>query len=384
MKTSNSIKIVDLFSGVGGLSYGFDQREEFEIVAASEILPNMAKAYKDNFINTKMFCKDIAEFGIRDLRDMGIKGGEIDIVLGGPPCQAYSTLGRRHLEDPRARLYNEYHRIIKDLNPKVFIYENVVGLASMDGGRLLKNIVKIFEGYGYKIYIKILNAADYGVPQTRKRIFIVGTKLDKEYKFPEPDKRINSSKAIDDDIVDSEIRNYTSIGEALGDLPSLSPGQELKNYKTSPKNWYQELMRFCKGNSKIIESLDEHICPKYNKKLIDLMSKVKEGGSAWELDEKYHPTSGFGNTYARLWWDKPSTTITRNFGTPSSSRCIHPMENRALTTREGARLQSFPDSFKFHGNKSDKNLQIGNAVPPLLSNYIAQSISSHLSPSSNL
>jgi DNA (cytosine-5)-methyltransferase 1 len=378
MKKEEKIKIIDLFSGVGGLSYGFETQDDFEIVAANEILPNMARAYKLNFPKTKMFCKDISMFGIKDLEDLSVKRGEIDIVLGGPPCQAYSTIGKRLLEDPRANLYRQYHRVLRDIKPKVFIYENVVGLSSMQDGKLIKEIIENFESCNYRTYIQILNAADYGVPQNRKRIFIIGTTLPNEYKFPKPICVKGASNLVGTKMPDSNSISYLTVGDALGDLPSLSPGESKAGYKGTPTNAYQREMRKYEDQDNSEKELSEHICPKYNEKLIDLMSMIKEGESAWDLEDIYHPSSGFGNTYARLWWDRPSTTVTRNFGAPSSSRCIHPKENRALTTREGARLQSFPDNFKFYGSRSEKNLQIGNAVPPIVASHLARSIKEHI------
>jgi len=353
-------KILDLFCGVGGLSHGFEKRKNFQIVAANEILPKMAKAYSLNYPNTKMFCKDIADLSKNDLLDLTTEFGGIDIVLGGPPCQAYSTVGRRLLNDPRANLYKEYHRILKEVKPKVFIYENVVGLLSMHNGELFKAILKLFESTGYKLYFKVLNAADYGTPQIRKRVIIVGSTLENPFSFPEGS--YGEGK-----------KSPWTLGDAISDLPSLKEGELGLRYRCKPKNRYQVQMRKAE-----MTSLTEHECGKYNKTLSTLIAKIKEGKSAWDLDPKYHPTSGFGNTYARLWWNKPCTTLTRNFGTPSSSRCIHPKDNRGLTTREGARVQGFPDNYKFFGSRSDKNLQIGNAVPTMVSAALAKAVEEHL------
>lgn len=171
---AKKIKIVDLFAGVGGLSYGFAHDERFEIVAANEILPNTAKAYQLNHPTVKIYCKDIKDFGIKDLEnDLGIKEGEIDLVVGGPPCQAYSTVGKRLIDDPKGRLFQEYYRLLRELNPKVFLFENVKGLLSMQNGELLKTIISLFESLGYTVIFKVLNSADYGTPQLRERVIII-------------------------------------------------------------------------------------------------------------------------------------------------------------------------------------------------------------------
>ena len=153
-------KVVDLFAGVGGLSYGFAHDEDFEIVAANEILLPMATAYSQNHPSVKMYNKDIKDFSLSDLsNDFGIKVGDIDIVVGGPPCQAYSTVGKRLIDDPRGKLFQEYYRILSELRPKVFVFENVKGLLSMCGGTLIQTIIQLFESLGYRVYIKLLNAA---------------------------------------------------------------------------------------------------------------------------------------------------------------------------------------------------------------------------------
>jgi DNA (cytosine-5)-methyltransferase 1 len=358
---SNKINILDLFSGVGGLSYGFDSMDGYEIVAANEILPKMAKAYTLNFPMTKMYCQDIKDLRTEDLKkDLGVERGDIDLILGGPPCQAYSTVGRRFIDDPRAILYKEYYRVLKELQPKVFLYENVTGLSSMHKRGLLKTIEELFKSVGYMTETKILNAVNYGLPQIRKRIIIVGTRMRSKFEFPKPTHG-------------GSLLPITTLSQAIGDLPSIQAGEEAHAYVGDPKTHYQEYVR-----QGVTHTLTEHSSPKHNGKLQELISLIPEGGCAWDLEKHHHPTSGFKNSYARLWWDKPSTTITRNLGTPSSTRCIHPRDDRALTTREGARIQGFKDSFKFVGSRSDKNLQIGNAVPPLLSKALAVSLAEHL------
>lgn len=364
LNIKSKIKVLDLFCGIGGLSYGFLKDRNFKIIAANEINPKMAKTYLANHKNVKMYCQDISSFGIKVLRSQeGVKDrdNQIDLVIGGPPCQAYSTAGKRLLEDPRASLFKEYHRVLKELKPKMFIYENVKGLLSINGGKLFEEITSIFKSLGYKLEHKVLNAADFGTPQIRERVIIVGLSAkasSKDFPWPKPTHGISDAKP------------HLSLKDALSDLPTakiVKGGQGLR-YKSNPQNAYQEKMR-CKQNLLVTS----HSPSSHSKRLVKIMSLIPEGGGPKDLPKRLKPKSGFANSYSRLWWDKPSTTITRNLGTPSSARCIHPLENRGLTTREGARLQGFPDNYILLGNKSEQNLQLGNAVPTQLSIALTKS-----------
>ena len=365
-----AFKVIDLFAGVGGLSYGFAHDDEFEIIAANEILEPMAKAYSSNHPSVMMYNKDIKDFSLDDLtRDLGVKKGDIDIVVGGPPCQAYSTVGKRLIDDPRGKLFQEYYRILKELHPKLFVFENVKGLLSMQGGDLIKTIIALFESIGYHMQMRLLNAADYGAPQIRERVILVGTLDSKPFIYPKPthyDPELGKPK-------DSSLKPYVTLGEAISDLPSIKTGESATEYSCEPQNEYQKLMR-----ANAPAEIHEHEVPKNNAKLVAIMEALPDGGSPKDIAEELRPNSGFANCYCRLWWDKPSTTITRNLGCPSSSRCIHPRDPRPLSTREGARLQGFPDDYIFCGKRGDKHLQIGNAVPTFLSRAIKDSVKSYL------
>ena len=361
--------VLDLFAGAGGLSYGFAKDNDFKILAANEIEFDMAKTYSLNHPEVKIYNCDIKEFGIENLnKDFGIEKRDIDLIIGGPPCQAYSTVGKRLLNDPRGQLFQEYYRVLKELEPKAFIFENVKGLLSMSRGELFKTIVKLFKSLNYTVYYKVLNSADYGVPQIRERVIIIGTKLDKEYLFPNP-----THCNDDNNLFETEFSPYLTLAEAISDLPFIKSGEESFEYATPPQNDFQKIMR-----KNAPKKLMDHNAPKNNEKLVKIMKLLPDGGTPQDLPEELRPKSGFKNTYCRLWWDRPSTTITRNLGTPSSSRCIHPKAPRALTTREGARIQCFPDNYIFYGSRSSKNLQIGNAVPTFLSIALKNTIKEHL------
>jgi len=361
------MRIVDLFSGVGGMTFGFyysleDGRfvrnKKCEIIFANEKNINAAKAFSLNFPDVKMLNYDIKDLKKKTILNL-IGTEEIDIIIGGPPCQSFTTIGRRKYDD-KAKLYKEYIRMLKIIKPRMFIFENVKGILSMKDGAnhsVLKRIMKKFENignnFGYSVSHQTINAVDYGIPQYRERVFIVGIKKDSNIKwsFPEGNNSI------------------LSLEGAISDLPSLKQGEKKEYYNKEPVNEYQKLMRYSN------EFLTFHYAALHGEKINFVMKNVSQGEGRLHfnqlvdkgfIDEKYRLTSGYKNTYGRLTASKPCTTITHNMSTPSSLRCIHYDQNRSLTPREGARIQSFPDWIQFHGNLSDVKSQVGNAVPPLL------------------
>jgi DNA (cytosine-5)-methyltransferase 1 len=352
-------KVVDLFTGVGGLALGF-KNENFKTLLANDVDSDMCEAFKLNSPNVKIICDNIKNIKFKD-----VVSSKVDIILGGPPCQAYSTSGKRLLEDKRAFLYHQYYRALKELMPKLFIYENVKGLLSMNGGQLFLEIKDLFSSLGYKIQAKILNAADYGVPQLRERVIIVGVLDNIKFNYPQPTHFLSSDTK---DLFLDHKKKYLTLEDALSDFPLIGNGEKSEKYAKPPQNDYQKKMRL---KSFI---LTEHNSSTHSESLMRVIRNVPQGGIMKDIPKKFRPKTGFGNSYGRLWWNKPSTTLTRNFGTPSSARCIHPKCDRALTTREGARLQSFNDNFQFYGSKQKKNLQIGNAVPPLLAEALAKQV----------
>ena len=237
----------------------------------------------------------------------------------------------------------------------------------MCGGTLIQTIKQLFESLGYKVYIKLLNAADYGTPQIRERVILVGTLLSKEFNYPQAT-HYNPEFGEKQGLIP-----YITLGEAIGDLGILENGGKNFSYLSNPQNTYQKLMR-----ENAPSKLMDHNVSKNGEHLIKLMEALPDGGSPMDIAEELRPTSGFANCYCRLWWNKPSTTITRNLGCVSSSRCVHPKQPRPLSTREGARLQGFPDNYYFYGTRSERNLQIGNAVPTFLSTAIKNSVKEHL------
>ncbi|EAI4080865.1 DNA cytosine methyltransferase [Campylobacter jejuni] len=348
------MKVADIFCGAGGLSYGFSTNPFFNIVFANDIDKDAIKSYALNHPNTKVYHKNISKLDEMEMLNFG----KIDLLLGGPPCQSYSTLGKRKM-DERANLFQEYLRVLKILQPKIFIFENVIGLLSMQKGELFKYICCQFKKINYVVDYSILNAAFYGVPQIRERLIIVGIRQDIYYgSFIFPQKTHDK---------------FVSLKEALDDLPFIQSGENGNNkgYRFKPNNAFLSFVRKS-------EILKEHSSPKNNINLIRIMQTLKDGESKNSLPLELQPKSGYCNTYAKMWWDRPAPTITRNFATPSSSRCIHPRDSRALSIREGARLQSFPDNYIFYGSDTSKKLQIGNAVPPLLSIALADAVKKYI------
>lgn len=374
---------IDLFSGCGGMTLGF-KWAGFNSVLASDIDENCEETFKANFSETPFLCGDISNFQKNDF-DKIISKKEIDVIIGGPPCQGFSLANKNRnkvSEDPRNKLFYEFVKIINWYNPKSFVMENVKGLLSMQKGEVIKQIQNEFENsgvHGYEVRIKILKASDFGVPQTRERVIIIGFRKDLEIipEFPQK----NFFEAI-------------TVDEAISDLPTIHAGEgmELMDYKTKPQNKYQELMR---ENSKHVYN---HVAMKHTKRLIDRFDAIKPGKNllhVWEThgavkrgnpDEKSEIK--FSQNNQRLFGNKPAPTIAASF----QSNFIHPELNRNFTAREGARLQSFPDDFIFKGMRTkmswEKGLsqyqQIGNAVPPLLAFEIAKKIKELLEKGNSL
>ncbi|MGG1672646.1 DNA cytosine methyltransferase [Paenibacillus sp. NRS-1783] len=372
------MKIVDLFSGAGGLTFGFYynlingefvRNENCEIVFANEFDNAAAEAFRLNFPDVNMIHKNIKEFSEEEVTAL-IGEDQIDLIIGGPPCQSFSTIGKRKYDD-KAKLYNEYYRMLSLVRPRMFLFENVKGMLSMrdeNGNLVMDDIASKFrhinDDLGYNIQYSVLNAVHFGVPQYRERVFIIGIRndLDIAWEFPT---FVEGTPTI-------------SLQEAIADLPIAQPAEEVGEYTHYDlENDYQRLMR---GNN---HRLTCHFVPTYGDKIQTIINHVIPGeGKDYInnlvdkgiLEEKYRLTSGYSNTYGRLLPNQPCTTITKNLSTPSGLRCIHYNQNRALTPREGARIQSFPDWFQFYGNRFEVKTQIGNAVPPLLAMKLAEQI----------
>lgn len=366
------LNTIDLFSGCGGMTLGFSWAK-FNSVLASDIDENCKLTFEKNFPSTPFLCKSITDISKDDIDNL-IGKKEIDVVIGGPPCQGFSLANKRRntiKDDPRNRLFYDFVRVINWYKPKAFVMENVKGLLSMEKGEVIKQIIKECEnaGSGYNVRLQVLKASDFGVPQSRERVIIIGIRIDLGIIPEFPQKKFKTEITVD---------------EAISDLPPIAAGEgtPLMNYQTPPQNPYQKFMR---RNSKKVYN---HIAMNHTKRLIERFAAIKHGQSLIDVWENHgsvrrgNPNEKseikFSQNNQRLFGNKPAPTIAASF----QSNFIHPHLNRNFTAREGARLQSFPDSFIFEGMRTkmswEKGLsqyqQIGNAVPPLLAFEIATTL----------
>jgi len=338
----NNMNVVDIFAGCGGLSNGFEQAG-FNILLGIDNDADASKTFLFNHKNSQYLLKDIRKVTHKDIKEK-IGNNKVDVVIGGPPCQGFSVSGKRAFIDPRNSLYLEYFRIVDMLKPKVSIIENVPGLTSLYGGKALNSIKKEFTKRGYSVAHKILKADDYGVPQIRKRIVIVGTK-GKEFEFPDSNGKI------------------VTLAEAISDLPKLNGSEAAEKYNKQPASRYQKLMR------RKSKQLHNHVGTDHSEKTKKIISMVPEGGNYKNLPKKLQGTRKVNIAWTRLDSSKPSLTIDTGH-----RHHFHPWENRVPSVRESARIQSFSDNFVFLGSKTSQYRQVGNAVPPLLAKNIAEQL----------
>lgn len=349
----NNLNTLDLFSGCGGFSFGFEQAG-FNVLLGLDFEETAIKTFKLNHPNAKAVCADITQYSANDL--LNEVNSKIDVVIGGPPCQGFSLTGTRDPNDKRNQLYKYYVNIVKEVKPKAFVIENVIGLATLYNGKVKEEIYKNFKELGYTVTSKVLLASDYGVPQNRRRFFIVGLREDLgEFEFPEP---THSEKKV-------------SCEEAISDLPPLADGLnfglEEQNYTKKPSSDYQKLMR---SHSAVLYN---HVATKHTDEVLKVIALVPEGGNHKDLPPGIGESRKFNEAWTRYHSKKPSKTIDTGH-----RNHFHYKWNRIPTVRENARLQSFPDHFIFVGSRTSQNRQVGNAVPPLLAKAIAEKLKGYL------
>ena len=347
-----SYKTIDLFCGAGGFSLGFE-RAGFETALAIDKWEPAIDTFNHNRDDKVGLNIDIYEYDDEKLEKF-IEENDIDGIIGGPPCQGFSMVGTRNVDDDRNNLYLQYVRFVDIVKPKFFILENVKGLLTLKDGFFKEDIINRFSDLGYNVNFKMLTASDYGVAQNRQRVFFVGLRKDEFgdtfFEFPEGDPS-----------------NAVSTSDALSDLPSLDSGENPEVYRTEPQNEYQKIMR---ENSDKITNND---ITNHTKQTKDIISMVPDGGNIKDLPEKYYKVRNYSSAFKRMNSERPSTTIDcghRNY--------FHYKENRVPTVRESARIQSFPDDYFFTGNKTSQYTQVGNAVPVKLAETIALKIKSYL------
>lgn len=371
MKIKKRPKAISLFAGAGGCSLGFKQAG-YDIVYATDYDKSAIETYKFNFPETLTECKDINNINFNELlNDLKLKKGEIDILIGGPPCQGFSTAGSRFWDDPRNHLLRQYIRALEIVKPKWFLMENVEGLLTSNKGEYVRESVKAFVNLGYSVRLEKVYSQEYGVPQRRKRVIVIGNRLGIDFSFPKPTTNSHGRIFRKADI---------TIQHALFGLPKpTNENKELKYNNDFSDSWAS----FLKSKN---NTVTDHFYPKTERIQLERISMLKPGQTMKDLPEYLqHPSfkkraarrvkdgtpsdkrGGAPSGLKRLKFEEPSLTITG----AAIREFIHPIENRCLTIRECARIQTFPDDYFFSGSNGSKIQQIGNAIPPLLAKTFA-------------
>ena len=350
-------RVLDLFCGAGGLSFGLHKNWNFETLIAMDFDANAIKTFKYNMPKTKVICGDIKDEEIKSELISLAKEKKINMIVGGPPCQGYSMKGKKMgLADPRNFLFKEYLKLVEEIRPEVFLIENVKGLLISSNGYFKNEIIKSIKKLGYFVEYGILNAADFGVPQSRERTFFICAK--------------NKSIPLPNGVVSKR----TTVRDAISDLAFLNSGEGdfMQDYPLLAQSEYQNLMR---RNS---YKLYNHIASKHKDVAIKKLMLIPPEQGKECLPNELMGKQKFKTTWGRLKWDEVSPTIDTRFDAASNGTNNHPFLNRAITPREAARLQSFNDAFVFLGSKVHIRKQIGNAVPPLLAKAIADQIERYI------
>lgn len=347
---AHKYKAISLFAGAGGCSLGFSEFG-MDIIAAYDIWDVAVKTYNANFPGNKAHQADLSKCDFEMMRnELGLKRGDLDIIIGGPPCQGYTTAGKRSDDDPRNQLFKNYGRALNAFYPRWFMMENVEGMLTTGKGTFVVNCIDMMVKLGYTVCIKKVYMHEYGVPQRRKRVIIIGNREGKQFSFPAP---ISNAGGF----------RYKYTAFTLHDAISDLGGHDIAGIN--------------------------HVRKKEDGIKIQRIEAIKEGGSMKDLPNELQHKSyqkranrrvsdgtpsekrgGAPSGIRRLVYSEPCLTITGS----ATSEFIHPKENRMLTVRECARIQTFPDSFKFEGTDAQQEQQIGNAIPPLFANYMAKQI----------
>ncbi len=371
--------IIDLFAGAGGLTTGF-HLAGFKSLCAIEVEAKALATYKYNYPKSQIVNQDIRKVDPSELRvHLGLQKEELTVIIGGPPCQGLSRnipADYRYLADSRNQLYRTFLEFVREFRPNYVVMENVPEILKAYNGAIKSEMIDQLEKQGYKVTFGSLNAANYGVPQTRSRAFFLAS-LGKHLQFPESThtgdirgdyRDIKSCNQLT--ILTSNISSIVTVRDAIGDLPPLEAGQtyDEETYPISAQTSYQAMIR--NGSTK----LTNHVARALSAIQMSRARVLSEGQDARDLPTELAPKKHYSGAYGRLYWDKPARTITRWVFHPGSGRFFHPTQNRTITIREAARLHSYPDNFHFLGTYTEMASQIGESVPPLLGKAIAESI----------
>lgn len=346
-------RILDLFCGAGGLSYGMHKNSHFKTVVALDVNENLATTLKKNMPEIEVVVGDIKDKEVKEKIISLSEKHSVNMIIGGPPCQGYSMKGKKlGLDDPRNFLFIEYLNLVERLQPDVFVIENVKTLLTTSKGWFKEQILSAIGKLGYKVDVGVMKASDFGVPQNRERTIFICCK----------NKKITLPIAT--------VTKPVTVREAISDLAYLesNEGAFEQDYKMKPTSDYQKMMR---KNSKMLYN---HQASKHAKIAIEKLSMIPPEKGKECLPKEMLGKQKFHSTWGRLKWDEPSPTIDTRFDAASNGTNNHPFLNRAITPREAARLQSFDDNYIFYGTKVAVRTQIGNAVPPLMAKAIADRI----------
>ena len=345
--------ILDLFSGAGGLSRGMEMVNGFKTRVATDFDKSALETFKFNFPEVETIYGNILDENVKNIITNTAIKEKVNMIIGGPPCQGFSNKGKKlGLNDPRNFLFLEYLDMVKRIQPDIFIIENVKAMLTAVDGYFINEIEKRVFNMGYNLVYGVLTASDFGVPQNRQRAILLASKKS-DLKLPNP---TNNKK--------------TTVKDAISDLAYLNSGEGSfeQEYRYLPMSKYQKMMR---GHSK---RLYNHQATTHSPEAVRKLSLIPPEKGKEFLSPELQGKQQFKTTWGRLKWNSQSPTIDTRFDTPSNGTNSHPCLNRAITPREAARIQSFPDDFVFLGKKTYITKQIGNAVPPLMAKAIAQNI----------
>lgn len=377
---------IDLFSGAGGISLGLGEAG-YDVLLANDFDEASGDTYQRNFPKHHFIPGDVREVtGKSILRKTGLKRGDLDLLIGGPPCQGFSIIGSRVEMDPRNDLFREFLRIGDELRPRALVMENVPGMATLGGGAILRHVVAGFDQIGYRVSFAELLAAQYGVPQMRWRMIFVAFRDDLDIPpnmgFPKP---THGRKGIGElvpncTISPEDAKGFLSTRDAIGDLPPVEAGQEEPRYKGRPTLPYQKRMREGAG-----PALHNHYAPKLSKQNLERLAVLAAGQDWRDLPIELLPEGmkrakrkDHTRRYSRMTWEGVPRSIITRFRDPKSGEYTHPEQHRTISIREAARIQSFPDRFIFEGAYSEQYDQVGNAVPPILAEVIGREVAACL------
>ena len=373
---------VDLFAGAGGMTLGFEQAG-FDVLAAVELDPIHCATHEYNFPFWSIFCQSIVDITAEEIRRIsGIGDREIDVVFGGSPCQGFSVIGKRSLDDTRNTLVAHFQRLVIELKPKFFVFENVPGLTIGKHKHFLEEFIENFSNNGYKIEenYQILNAANYGVPQNRSRLFILGSRQDLPLpRYPQPITAIKNNKAKKKPKKLSNLPIVATVWDAIGDLPQVEKYPELLTRDSTIAEY--GIPSFYAWQLRGIEPSDyDYSYPReFDSNL--LTSSLRTNHNNESMQRFAETEQGKIEKVSRFYKLNPDgichtlrAGTASNRGAFTSPRPIHPYTPRCITVREAARLHSYPDWFRFHVTKWHGFRQVGNSVPPLLAKAVATEI----------